>query len=73
MKQVLVFKTSIASKNHIKRIQPLLNSLVAQSGYWNFDLEDCDNILRVESQQLLQPQTICKALIKQGFYCEELE
>ena len=73
MKQILVFKTSISNQVHIKRIQPMLNSLIARNGYWNFDLEDCDNILRIETQNQLPPQTICNALTKQGFYCEELQ
>tara|TARA_R110002051_G_scaffold243548_3_gene303549 strand:+ start:2919 stop:3137 length:219 start_codon:yes stop_codon:yes gene_type:complete len=71
MRTVFVFKTSICKKKDIKTVQPFLNSLIANNGYWNFDLEDCDNILRVETQNLI-PDSICKTLHKQGFYCEEL-
>lgn len=68
---VLVFKTSISKKNHIKKVKPLLNQLMDKKGYWNFDLEDCDNILRVETQTLAST-AICNVLINQGFLCEEL-
>ena len=72
MTTVLVFKTSISKKNHIKKVRPLLNDLIAKNGYWNFDLEDCDNILRVESLTLVS-DTICNVLINQGFLCAELD
>ena len=71
MTTVLVFKTSVSKKNHIKKVKPLLNHLIAKNGYWNFDLEDCDNILRVESQ-IIESDTVCNILNNQGFLCEEL-
>ncbi len=71
MKNVLVFKTSVTGKDEVKKLKPLLNRLVNQNGYWNFDLEDCDNILRVETQSLSAP-VISSLLQKSGFHCEEL-
>jgi hypothetical protein len=71
MNNVLVFKTSVLNKKHIKTVQPFLNKLLTQQDYWNFDLEDCDNILRVETQAL-SAGFICNTLQSQGFYCEEL-
>ena len=71
MKTVLVFKTSISKKKEINAIQPFLNRLMDQNGHWNFDLEDCDNILRVETQQL-EAISITSILNQQGFICEEL-
>ena len=71
MNNVLVFKTSVSKKKHIKTVQPYLNKLMAQQDYWNFDLEDCDNILRVETQAL-KAGFICETLQSQEFYCEEL-
>jgi hypothetical protein len=68
---VLVFKTSISKKNHIEKVKPLLNQLMDKNGYWNFDLEDCDNILRVVTKTLAST-AICNVLINQGFLCEEL-
>lgn len=71
MHTVLVFKTSVCGNNDVKQLRPLLNKLIRQNGNWNFDLEDCDNILRVETQQL-KPLHISATLQRLGFYCEEL-
>ncbi|WP_308993489.1 hypothetical protein QLS71_011965 [Mariniflexile litorale] len=71
MKTVLVFKTSISKKSHVKTIQPFLNNLISTNGYWNFDLEDCDNILRVETQTI-KSDTVSTILNNHGFVCEEL-
>ena len=68
---VLVFKTSVSANYEVKQLRPLLNKLTRHNGNWNFDLEDCDNILRVETQ-LLIPDNITSTLQNQGFYCEEL-
>src|SRR5690606_5260149 len=68
---VLVFKTSVSANEEVKQLRPLLNKLIRQNGNWNFDLEDCDNILRVETQ-LLKAENISTTLHNQGFYCEEL-
>ena len=67
---VYVFKTSVTPKD-LKQVQPLLEGLVPQ-GYWNFDLEDCDRILRVESPENIS-KFICQRLQKVDFFCEELE
>lgn len=72
MMTVHVFKTSVQRKGEVKKLRPWLNRLVNNNGYWNFDLEDCDNILRVETQSLNAP-TISSLLQNNGFYCEELQ
>lgn len=71
MKTILVFKTSVTKKKEINKLRPLLNDLIGQNGYWNFDLEDRDNILRVETN-LLKAETVSLALHNNQFYCEEL-
>jgi len=38
---------------------------------WNFDLEDCDKILRVETEKVT-PETVITLLKSQGFECSEL-
>ncbi len=67
---VLVFKTSVLKSKHIKRLKPLLNRVVEPEGKWNFDLEDCDKILRVETRKC--SSIVTSLLQKQGFVCEEL-
>ncbi|TCL66716.1 hypothetical protein EV196_103129 [Mariniflexile fucanivorans] len=71
MKTVLVFKTSISKKRHIKTVQPFLNNLIGKNGFWNFDLQDCDNILRIETK-IIKSDSICSVLNNHGFLCEEL-
>ncbi len=68
---VLVFKTSVKHQKEVKQLRPLLNALVDWEGRWNFDLDDCDNILRIETRKL-QAAIISSALQVQGFACEEL-
>jgi len=67
---VLIFKTSVATTTQVSKIHPLLTSLSDIKQY-NFDLEDCDNILRVVSSGV-EPQTISHMLNIAGFSCEEL-
>ena len=71
MTTVFIFKTSIHKRSHIKKVKPLLNHLINKNGSWNFDLEDCDNILRVETQ-IVKSDTIRDIINNQGFLCEEL-
>ena len=71
MKKVLVFKTSVHQEKNIKQLQPVLNALTPNADAWNFDLEDCDNILRIETKHL-EATSVCDTLQKQGFLCEEL-
>lgn len=65
--QIEVFKTNVRTKknadmiiNLIKRIQPV--------GKINFDLEDCDKILRIEAKEI-EVQPILKLLLDLGFTC----
>ncbi|MBA4744377.1 MAG: hypothetical protein H2058_03880 [Muricauda sp.] len=71
MKTILVFKTSVWGESQVRQLRPLLNQLVNKDGCWNFDLEDCDNILRVETQGV-PALSIASLLHSNGFHCEEL-
>jgi len=71
MKTVLVFKTSISSAKDVQKLQPFLNTVMMKNDLWNFDLEDCDNILRVETRQL-KATLISKLLNNHGYTCVEL-
>ena len=72
MKPVLVFKTSVNFKAEVRKLKPQLNMLIRLEDRWNFDLEDCDNILRVESADC-NADHIKKLLQVAGFDCEELQ
>jgi hypothetical protein len=68
---VLVFTTSVSEPEQVSIVKPLLTA-VPDIEEWNFDLEDCDNILRVVSQDL-SPRYIESLLHTAGFLCTELE
>lgn len=66
---VYVFKTTVINQSHVKGLKSDLNKLAHKNEQWNFDLEDCDNILRIESKE---PEKFTKILEMKGFDCEEL-
>ena len=71
MKNVLVFKTSVNEEMDINKLRPVLNALTPPTDLWNFDLEDCDNILRIETQNLTAT-AVLDSLHSLGYLCEEL-
>lgn len=68
---IYVFKTSVKTKKAIKELTSKLDMFIPNSK-WNFDLEDCDNILRVDSQEATSRQIIDFMNLHQ-FDCSELE
>lgn len=72
---IWVFKTSITSKVQVKKVAPILNKIVLPQGKWNFDLEDCDKILRIECLKMgiLCEEYIMEQLKASGYYVEVLE
>jgi len=64
---VLVFKTTVRRPRHIRRLSTGLTAL----GRWNFDLDDCDRILRVETGSC-HAAAIVELLGRFGFRCQEL-
>jgi hypothetical protein len=68
---VLIFKTNVATPLQAGKVRPLLTAL-ADIRQYNFDLEDCDKVLRIVSSNI-EPQTINHILHMAGFKCEELQ
>ncbi len=71
MNPVLVFKTSVTSWREAAQVSPLLSKLLQEHSAWNFDLDDWENILRVESNTCSAGEII-RMMNEAGFYCEEL-
>jgi hypothetical protein len=69
--EILVFITNIEKEEQVSEVQPLLTAVPAISD-WNFDLDDCDNILRIEAIDI-SPRYIESLLKTAGFECRELE
>lgn len=71
MTDILIFITSVEKPEQVSEVKPLLTSVPAITG-WNFDLEDCDKILRIESNNI-SPRYIESLLQTAGYDCRELE
>lgn len=70
MAQVEIFKTNVT--DHHNAVQVLLHLQPAFPGkMFNFDLEDCDCILRVEGTAIDISQ-ILKAVHELGYSCEPI-
>ncbi|MBL0181297.1 MAG: hypothetical protein IPP96_02970 [Chitinophagaceae bacterium] len=69
--EILVFKTNLNNTDHIGKVTPPLNH---HPGIleWNVDLHDCDNILRIVSENISAPE-VEQLVFKAGYFCRELE
>jgi hypothetical protein len=68
---IYVFKTSVKSKKQAKKLKLHIDKTLPNAK-WNFDLEDCDKILRIDSEEnIIFP--IINLLKNHNFDCEELQ
>jgi hypothetical protein len=67
---VEVFKTNVQQHEQAEQLASVLRSRF-DFGKINFDLEDCDKILRVEGKQICV-ETIIEILNTYGLQCEVL-
>ncbi|RYG21123.1 MAG: hypothetical protein EOO07_03440 [Chitinophagaceae bacterium] len=68
---IYVFKTSVSNKKAVLKLKPLLNKIINEFA-WNFDLEDCDNILRLDTCARCSTAVV-QLLWDKGFECIELD
>ena len=66
-----VFKTNVGKIAHARQIIDVLLEHFPEHKI-NFDLHDCDRILRVEGKNFM-PEKIIGLVIEKGFYCNVLE
>lgn len=67
---VYVFKTSVKYKKQIKEIAVEIEQIHGIQE-WNFDLEDCDHILRIVANLNIS-QKVCKKLNSLSYNCQEI-
>jgi hypothetical protein len=68
--EVLVFKTNLQQADDVERVTTTMNE-EQRILKWTVDREDCDKVLRVESDRIHADEVA--ALIRQaGYSCEEL-
>lgn len=68
---IYIFKTNIKSNQQIKKLKLQIDSDFPNTK-WNFDLEDCDKIFRIESEEAILDD-VCKTFHLLGYNCEELQ
>jgi hypothetical protein len=68
---ILIFKTNLNKPEHLNRVQPVLQNIPGIKR-WNVDMQDCDNVLRIEATEL-SPRSVEAVLQNAGYYCEELQ
>jgi hypothetical protein len=67
---IFVFKTSVKTKMQIKKLKPHIDKILPNAK-WNFDLEDIDKILRIDSEENIV-LIIIDLLNIHSYSCEEL-
>ena len=68
---IFVFKTSVKTKMQVKKLKPHFDKILSNEK-WNFDLEDRDKILRIDSEENIR-LVIIDLLNIHNHTCEELE
>jgi hypothetical protein len=68
---IFVFKTSVKTNMQAKQVKPHIDKMLP-TAIWNFDLTDCDKILRVDSEENIVLKII-DLLNRHNYSCEELE
>lgn len=72
MNNILIFSTSVSSKEQINNIiSPIFNKVAGIMQY-TFDLEDSDRVLRIVGEDLI-PANIELLLCGAGFSCQEMK
>jgi hypothetical protein len=71
MATIEIFKTNVNNPKSAAQIISSLESLFP-SYQFNFDLEDCDRILRIEGE-FIDFNKICGLLNSSGYQCEILQ
>ena len=69
--ELLIFQTDIKSKNKVKSIEPILNNH-SDILKWTIDLEDIDNVLRIEATTNLLKEEVIDLIKDKGFYIQTL-
>ena len=76
MNRILVFRTNINTDERIHRAACRLCKLLGRSAgagcRWSIDLEDCDNVLRIETESVTETDII-RLLQKAGLECNVLD
>ena len=69
--QLLIYKTNINTPQKVASIQELFEET---KGIFKLtvDLEDVDNVLRIEASDLIKEEELLNQVTKKGFMCSDL-
>ncbi len=70
--KVIVLKTNIQSEQMLRLVAPIFKK-ENHVKKWSVDLEDCDKVLRVESNQNITESGLIRLLVAKGVMAEVLE
>lgn len=69
--KLVILRTDIKTKKKVKIMKPIFNNHPVISK-WSIDIEDIDNVLRIEAQDNLNEDDVKKLVVENGFLCEDL-
>ncbi|NVK52562.1 MAG: hypothetical protein HWD85_06480 [Flavobacteriaceae bacterium] len=69
--KLIILRTDIKTKKEVKKVKSFLNAH-PQIINWSVDVEDIDNVLRIESTDQLRETQLIEHIKERGFYCEDL-
>ncbi|WP_034041158.1 hypothetical protein [Wocania ichthyoenteri] len=69
--KLLILKTDIKTSEKVKIIEPFLNNH-SRIIKWSIDIEDIDNVLKIEVNYNLEEEDLITQIKKIGFYCDTL-
>lgn len=70
--KILIFRTDIKTKKKIKEVKPIYNNHSSILN-WSIDMEDIDNVLRIEASGNFNESDVITLTNARGFNCEALE
>lgn len=71
-RKILILKTDIKTKKSVKTLKSFFNNH-SHIVKWNIDLEDVDNVLRIEATPNTNENAIIEQIKTFGFQCDVLE
>ena len=69
---LVILRTNIESENGVRIMRPVFDNHDAIHK-WSIDLEDVDNVLRIETKKSIAETEIIQLIEASGFYGVELE
>jgi hypothetical protein len=69
--KLVILRTDIKTKKKVKKMKAVFNNHPVISK-WSIDIEDIDNVLRIEAAGNLHKDDVKRLVTENGFYCEEL-